>query len=83
MRIALRVVPSLAGVRLIRTWPGKGLATPDLGPIIGPLGPPGLVVGVYPHMGLTAGPLMGRVLARLALGLPEELDLQPFAPDRF
>ena len=83
MRIALRVVPSLAGVRLIRTWPGKGLATPDLGPIIGPVGPPGLVVGVYPHMGLTAGPLMGRVLARLVLGLPAEMDLRPFTPDRF
>ena len=83
MRIALRVVPSLAGVRLIRTWPGRGLATPDLSPIIGRVGPPGLVVGVYPHMGLTAGPLMGRVLAQLALDRPPELDLTPFAPDRF
>lgn len=83
MAVALRVVPSLAGVRLIRTWPGKGLATPDLSPIIGPPGPPGLTIGVYPHMGLTAGPLMGRVLARLALGRPAELDLAPFSPDRF
>ena len=83
MSVALRVVPSLAGVRLIRTWAGKGLATPDLGPIVGRLGPPGLVAGVYPHMGLTAGPLMGRVLARLALDLPAEVDLKPFAPDRF
>ena len=83
MQIALRVVPSLAGVRLIRTWPGRGLATPDLGPIIGRLGPPGLVLGTYPHMGLTAGPLMGRVLARLVLDLPPELDLAPFSPDRF
>jgi len=83
MKIALRVVPSLAGVRLIRTWPGKGLATPDLAPIIGHVGPAGLVVGVYPHMGLTAGPLMGRVLARLVLGLQAEMDLTPFEPDRF
>ena len=83
MAVALRVVPSLAGVRLIRTWPGRGLATPDLGPIIGRVGPPGLVLGVYPHMGLTAGPLMGRVLARLALDLPPELELPPFSPDRF
>jgi len=83
MRIALRVVPSLAGVQLIRTWSGAGLATPDLSPIIGPLGPPGLVVGVYPHMGLTAGPLLGRVLAQLALDRTPEVDLTPFAPDRF
>ncbi|MCY4369476.1 MAG: FAD-binding oxidoreductase [bacterium] len=83
MRIALRVVPSLAGVRLIRTWPGRGLATPDLGPIIGRVGPQGLVLGTYPHMGLTAGPLMGRVLARLVLDLQPELDLAPFSPSRF
>ncbi len=83
MRVALRVVPSLAGVRLIRTWSGAGLATPDLSPIIARLGPPGLVVGVYPHMGLTAGPLLGRVLAQLALDRPSEVDLTPFAPDRF
>ena len=70
-------------VRFIRTRAGKGLATPDLGPIIGPLDPPGLVAGVYPHVGLTAGPLMGRVLAQLALDLPCEVDLKPFAPDRF
>ena len=83
MKVALRIVPSLAGVRLIRTWPGRGLATPDLSPIIGKVGPPGLVVGVYPHMGLTAGPLMGRVLAQLALDRTPEVDLTPFAPDRF
>ncbi len=83
MRVALRVVPSLAGVRLIRAWSGAGLATPDLSPIIARLGPPGLVVGVYPHMGLTAGPLLGRVLAQLALDRPPEVDLTPFAPDRF
>ncbi len=83
MKVALRVVPSLAGVRLIRTWPGRGLATPDLSPIIGPVGPPGLVVGTYPHMGLTAGPLMGRVLAQLALDRPPDLDLAPFSPTRF
>ena len=83
LRVARRVVPMLAGVRLIRTWSGAGLATPDLSPIIGRVGPPGLVVGVYPHMGLTAGPLMGRVLARLVLDQPPEVDLRPFAPDRF
>ena len=83
MRVALEVVPSLAGVRLIRTWAGSGLATPDLVPIIGSPGPPGLVLGVYPHLGVTAGPLLGKVLARLALGLPNEVDLKPFALDRF
>ena len=83
MSVALRVVPSLEGVHLIRTWAGTGLVTPDLAPIMGTLGPPGLVAGVYPHMGLTAGPLMGRILARLALELPCDIDLEPFDPERF
>lgn len=82
-RAALRVVPALAGVRLFRTWAGTGLATPDLRPLIGSPGPPGLVAGAYPHMGFTAGPLLGRTLARLALDLPPEMDLAPFAPHRF
>ena len=82
-RAALRVVPALAGVRLFRTWAGTGLATPDLRPLIGSPGPPGLVAGAYPHMGFTAGPFLGRTLARLALDLPPEMDLAPFAPHRF
>lgn len=83
VRAALRVVPSLGGARLFRTWAGTGLATPDLRPVIGAPGPPGLWAGVYPHMGLTAGPLLGRTLARLALDLPPEMDLEPFSPHRF
>lgn len=82
MEIALRVVPSLAGVRVIRTWAGIGLATPDLAPIIGRVGP-GLFVGLYPHMGLTAGPLLGLVLAQLALDRQTEVDIEPFSPNRF
>lgn len=83
MRTALEAAPMLAGVRLIRTWAGIGLGTPDLIPIVAAPGPPGLVLGVYPHLGLTAGPLLGKVLARLALGLPSGIDLAPFALDRF
>lgn len=83
MDVALRVVPSLAGVRLIRSWAGIGLATPDLAPIVGNLGPAGLYVGVYPHLGLTAGPLLGKVLAQLALDRSPDFDVGAFAPDRF
>ncbi len=83
MEVALRLVPELAGVRLIRTWAGIGLATPDLAPIIGRLGVTGLIVGVYPWMGLTAGPLLGQVLAELAIDRCPEVDLAPFAVDRF
>jgi glycine/D-amino acid oxidase-like deaminating enzyme len=83
MNVAMRVVPSLASVRLIRTWAGVGLATPDLAPIVGQLGPKGLFAGVFPHLGFTAGPLMGKVLAQLALDREPETDLRTFDPDRF
>ena len=83
MEVALRVVPALSGVQLIRTWAGVGLATPDLAPIVGSLGVRGLTVGVYPHMGLTAGPLMGNVLSDIALDRNPSFDVSPFDPDRF
>ena len=52
-------------------------------PIIGEIERvPGLYVGVFPYMGFTAGPLMGRVLADLVLGRSER-DLTPFSPSRF
>ena len=81
--VALRVVPRLASLALIRAWPGVGIATPDLAPIIGHLGDERVLVGLYPHMGFTAGPLMGRVLSSLALGRSPEIDLGPFDPQRF
>jgi sarcosine oxidase, subunit beta len=46
-------------------------------------GAPGVVVGMVPQMGFTAGPLLGRTLADLALGKSPGRDLSPFAPDRF
>ena len=44
---------------------------------------PGVFVGIYPHMGFTASPMMGRTLARLVAGDDPELDLAPFRADRF
>lgn len=84
LAIATRVAPRVADVKLLRTWVGVGNGTPDHGPIIGAApGHPNVILGFYPYMGFTAGPLMGRVLAALALGEDPGMDLQPFAPDRF
>lgn len=80
MEVALRVMPALANVRVIRSWSGFAPVTPDLAPIIGRVGP-GLVVGLVPHFGLTAGPLVGLILAQLALELPTATDVGMFAPD--
>jgi sarcosine oxidase subunit beta len=43
-------------------------------------GVPGLFVGAFPFMGFTAGPLLGRTLAELAMGRTVGADVASFAP---
>lgn len=77
---AIRVLPPLAGLRLLRAWAGPLAATPDEMPVIGPVpGAPGLFVasGTY---AFTFAPLWGETLAALVAGerLPVEIrDLGP------
>ena len=84
LAVAIRVAPCLRDVLVIRSWAGVGTGTPDERPVIGRL--PGfarVLAGLFPYLGLTAGPLMGRVLADLALGRDPGIDLGPFRLDRF
>jgi len=84
LAIARSVVPAIGGARLLRTWWGVNNATPDQRPIVGPIdGVDGLVVGTFPFLGFTAAPVMGDLLATLALGRTPERDLEPFSPGRF
>jgi sarcosine oxidase subunit beta len=84
LRIAQSVVPAVGEARLLRTWAGFVNGTEDWLPIIGEVGRvPGLFVGAFPYMGFTAAPLLGTVLADLALGRPPSRDLAAFSPDRF
>lgn len=81
---ALSIAPWLADVKWLRSWVGVGNGTPDHRPILGEApGHPGLFLGIYPYLGFTASPLMGRTLADLALGNDPDRDLTPFAPERF
>ncbi|MEO9175900.1 MAG: FAD-binding oxidoreductase [Gaiellales bacterium] len=83
LALAQMVVPALAQVRLLRAWAGFVNGVDDWLPIIGEIERvPGLFVGVFPYMGFTAGPLLGRVLADVVLGRSER-DLEPFSPTRF
>ena len=76
LAVALRVAPSIGDVLVIRSWAGIGTGTPDERPVIGRLpGVPRVLVGLFPYLGLTAGPLMGRVLAALILGRDPGLDI--------
>ena len=84
LAMAIRIAPAIADVKLLRTWVGIGNGTPDHSPIIGSVPVhPGVIIGFYPYMGFTAAPLMGRVLADLALGRDPGRDLAPFSPTRF
>ena len=84
LAVAIRVAPCLRDVLVIRSWAGVGTGTPDERPVIGRLpGSSRVLAGLFPYLGLTAGPLMGRVLADLALGRDPGIDLGPFRVDRF
>jgi sarcosine oxidase, subunit beta len=84
LRVARRVIPALANVRLLRIWTGFCNGTPDHRPILGELdGVPGFFVASFPYLGFTAAPLLGLLVADLAQGRPLPYDLTPFAPARF
>ncbi len=84
LAVALHVAPCLRDVLVIRSWAGVGTGTPDERPVIGRIpGSTRILAGLFPYLGLTAGPLMGRVLADLALGRDPGIDLGPFRVDRF
>ena len=61
--VALRVMPSLADVRIVRTWSGVMAFTDDLSPIVGETARlPGYHV-LIATTGFTLGPLLARLLA--------------------
>jgi glycine/D-amino acid oxidase-like deaminating enzyme len=82
---AIGVFPFLADVGLLRTYLGFRPYCPDHLPVIGedPRAP-GLIHAAGHEgagIGLAAG--TGRLIAQLAAGQRPDLDLAPFAPDRF
>jgi D-amino-acid dehydrogenase len=82
---ALRVAPGLAGATLQEMRVGLRPASPDGLPVLGRA--PGLervflATGHGPS-GLQLGPYSGALVADLLLGRPLDLDLTPFAAERF
>lgn len=82
LRLAVEVVPRVAGASLLRTWAGVCPGIADQRPVIGEL-VPGWFVAMFPFLGFTGGPLLGQIAARLAIGDDPGLDLAPFDPHRF
>ena len=81
--LAARLVPAIAGLRVVRTWAGMN-TTVDGKTVLGPVpGAADIIVAVPGDAGYTLGPLVGRVAAELALGLPVDIDTGPYSPARF
>ncbi len=66
-------------------WLGRRPCLPDMRPIIGPFpGKPGLWLDFgHQHLGLTLGPISGRLLAEMMTGEPPFVDPAPFRAERF
>lgn len=78
--IAARVVPALANLRIVRTWPALANGTADWRPVLGEAPEvPGFFAAIFPWMGFTAGPVTARITADLLLGRDPGLDLAPFS----
>jgi glycine/D-amino acid oxidase-like deaminating enzyme len=83
VRLAIDVVPEVEGAMLLRSWPGVCPGLPDQRPVVGELeGIPGFFVAMFPFLGFTGGPVMGRIVAALAQGEDPGHHLSPFAPAR-
>ncbi len=67
-----------------RPWLGSRPSTPDGLPVIG-FAPrhPGLIFAFgHGHIGLSTGPITGRLVADLATGQAPSVPVAPFAPGR-
>lgn len=81
--LSARLIPSLRGVRVIRTWAGMN-TTIDGASVIGPLpGAERIVMAVPGDAGYTLGPLVARIVSAMVLGRPTQIDPSQFSPARF
>jgi sarcosine oxidase, subunit beta len=79
MQVAMKVVPGLAGVSILRTWAAIVNGTADWKPLLGEAPrAPGFFLCFFPWMGFSAGPVVARAVGDLVLGREPEVDLDPF-----
>jgi glycine/D-amino acid oxidase-like deaminating enzyme len=65
-------------------WMGFRPSTPDSLPLIGELGNTGIYTGFgHQHVGLTAGPKTGRLIAQMIDGNTPNVDMSSYAPARY
>lgn len=84
IRLALAVVPGLAGLNALRSWAGYEGVTPDSLPYLGALpGHPDIFVAACARGGFTLGPAMGRLLGELMSEQQPSRPIGIFDPARF
>lgn len=81
--LAARLVPAIGRLRVLRTWAGMN-TTVDGKTVLGPIpGASRILLAVPGDAGYTLGPLVGRAVAEMALGLPPCTDVSLYSPARF
>lgn len=78
-------ISSMSAPDDILFWMGHRPSCPDSLPVIGrSRRSPDIVLAFgHGHLGLTAAPMTGRIVADLVMGRPPPIDLAAFSPDRF
>ncbi len=71
LKVAVEVVPALATVQLLRTWPSIVNGTADWRPVFGEApNVKGFFTCMFPWVGFTGGPIAARLVADAVLGKP-------------
>ncbi len=82
--LARQVLPGLS-TRVTREWMGRRPSTPDSLPVIGrsPKAPQVIYAFGHHHLGMTLGPVTGRIVAEIVRGDAPRFDLSPYGIERF
>jgi D-amino-acid dehydrogenase len=83
-----KMLPGLAAHHAedqVSVWMGHRPSLPDSLPVIGAsrASPDVIYAFGHGHVGMTAAPMTGRIVADLLAGRPAPIDIAPFAADRF
>lgn len=84
-RAIMGYIPELADAKIVRTWAGWEDSSIDGVPVISRVNEvPGLIIGcAFTGHGFGISPIVGTLLAELALDEPTTLDVSAFSYDRF
>lgn len=84
VKLGKNLLPGLS-CETISTWSGQRPSLPDSLPCIGEIeGFAGLITAFgHSHYGLMMAPKTGRIVADIASGVPANIDLTPYSPNRF